>query len=91
MEGWGLNLNEMLESGLPVYATRAGAVDDLEPYFPSSLRSFPPPERIEPAPLEDLEANGYFQRFTWGAIARDYERQVAALFEEKTCRGSVGS
>lgn len=76
VEGWGLSLNEMLEAGLPVFATRAGAVDDLQPYFPSSLRPFPPPERIEPAPLEDLAANGYFERFAWSAIARDYERQA---------------
>lgn len=79
VEGWGLSLNEMLESGLPVYATEAGGVADLRPYFPRSLRPFPPPGRIEPAPPEDLEANGYFQRFGWSAIARDYERQVLAL------------
>lgn len=84
VEGWGLTLNEMLESGLPVYATGAGAVDDLRPYFPSSLRPFPPPERPEPAPLEDLDANGYFERFDWGAIARDYARQVVALLREKS-------
>ena len=79
VEGWGLTLNEMLESGLPVYATAAGAVDDLRPYFPHSLRPFPPPERIEPTALEDLEANGYLRRFNWLEIARDYERQVVAL------------
>ncbi|HJX27105.1 MAG TPA: glycosyltransferase family 4 protein [Thermoanaerobaculia bacterium] len=76
VEGWGLILNEMLESGLPVYATEAGGVTDLRPYFPRSLRPFPPPPRIEPAPLEDLRANGYFQRFDWSAITREYERQV---------------
>jgi glycosyltransferase involved in cell wall biosynthesis len=76
VEGWGLSLNEMLESGLPVYATEAGAVDDLRPCFPASLRSFPPPKIIEPAPLEDLTANGYFERFSWREIARDYERQA---------------
>jgi glycosyltransferase involved in cell wall biosynthesis len=83
VEGWGGSLNEMLESGLPVYATEAGGVTDLRPYFPSSLRPFPPPQRIAPAPLEDLEANGYFQRFDWGAIARGYERQVIALPGER--------
>lgn len=79
LEGWGMSLNEMLESGLPVYATEAGGVTDLRPYFPCSLRPFPPPHRIEPAPLEDLEANGYLERFDWSAIARDYERQVLDL------------
>ncbi len=76
VEGWGLSLNEMLESGLPVYATAAGAVDDLRPFFPSSLRPFPPPGRVEPGELEDLEANGYHERFSWARITRDYELQA---------------
>jgi glycosyltransferase involved in cell wall biosynthesis len=77
VEGWGLSLNEMLESGMPVFASEAGAVADLEPFFPQSLRSFPPPVRIEPWPLpEDLEANGYFARFDWAAIAESYEEAV---------------
>lgn len=79
VEGWGISLNEMLESGMPVFATEAGGVEDLKPYFPRSLRPFPPAEHLEPAPLEDLEANGYFERFDWRAIARDYERQVVPL------------
>jgi glycosyltransferase involved in cell wall biosynthesis len=76
VEGWGLNLAEMLESGLTVFATEAGAVADLRPYFPASLRPFPPPDRIDFAPLEDLRANGYFDRFSWPAIARSWEEQV---------------
>lgn len=79
VEGWGLSLNEMLESGLPVYATEAGGVADLRPYFPGSLRPFPPPERIPSEPLEDLEANGYFERFAWPRIAREYEQQALAF------------
>ena len=66
----------MLEAGLTVFATPAGAVDDLRPYFPASLRPFPPPRKIEPAPREDLEATRYLDRFNWAAIARDYERQA---------------
>jgi glycosyltransferase involved in cell wall biosynthesis len=77
VEGWGLSLNEMLESGLTVFATEAGAVADLRPYFPASLRPFPPPPEIEPSPLEDLAANGYYGRFSWSTIARSYEEQVA--------------
>jgi glycosyltransferase involved in cell wall biosynthesis len=83
VEGWGLTLNEMLESGLPVYATAAGAVDDLRPYFPHALRPFPPPEHVAPAAPEDLEANGYLRRFNWLEIARDYERQVMPLLGGK--------
>jgi glycosyltransferase involved in cell wall biosynthesis len=78
VEGWGLNLNEMLESGMTVFATEAGAVGDLKPFFPLSLRPFPPPAEIEPTPLEDLDATGYYRRFSWPEIARCYERQVLA-------------
>jgi glycosyltransferase involved in cell wall biosynthesis len=80
VEGWGLSLNEMLESGMPVFATEAGAVADLRPYFPVSLHSFPPPAqaRFEPVHLEDLEANGYLRRFSWTEIARRYEEDVLA-------------
>lgn len=79
LEGWGLSLNEMLEAGLPVFATEAGAVADLRPFFPRSLLPFPPPARIAPWPEpEDLEANGYLDRFNWGAIARSYEEAVLA-------------
>jgi glycosyltransferase involved in cell wall biosynthesis len=70
-EGWGLSLQEMLEAGLPVYATHVGAAVDLAPYFPRSLRPFPPPgsaARIEPGgpPRED-----YDERFSWDVIASD--------------------
>jgi glycosyltransferase involved in cell wall biosynthesis len=76
VEGWGLSLTEMLESGLTVFATEAGAVADLRPYFPASLRPFPPPAAVESAPLENLEENGYRARFSWPAIARSWEEQV---------------
>lgn len=78
VEGWGLALNEMLESGLPVYATEAGAVPDLRPFLPASLRAFPPPPRVEPAPGWDAAtARRYYEVFSWRAIAAEYERQVA--------------
>lgn len=75
-EGWGLSLQEMLESGMPVFATRAGAVADLEPYFPRSLQPFPPGERLPEGSLEDLEANGYLAALRWQKIAADYRRIV---------------
>jgi glycosyltransferase involved in cell wall biosynthesis len=80
VEGWGLSLNEMLESGLPVYATAAGAVEDLLPFFPGTLRPFPPPDHggVAPAAPVDLGANGYEARFNWDAIAGAYERQALA-------------
>lgn len=78
VEGWGLSLNEMLESGLPVFATEAGAVADLRPFFPDSLKPFPPPDRFAPPAVEDLEANGYLSRFNWDAVARGYEEALWA-------------
>lgn len=84
VEGWGLCLNEMLESGLPVFATEAGGVDDLRPYFPYTLRPFPPPERIAlPPAVEDLEANGYQGRFNWAAIAQAWEEDVLAALASR--------
>ncbi|HEV8238166.1 MAG TPA: glycosyltransferase family 4 protein [Thermoanaerobaculia bacterium] len=78
VEGWGLSLAEMLEAGLPVYAALAGAVPDLLPYFPHSLRPLPPAAASSAPLLEDLEANGYLARFDWDRIAGDYEAQVVA-------------
>ncbi|HEX7182465.1 MAG TPA: glycosyltransferase family 4 protein [Thermoanaerobaculia bacterium] len=84
VEGWGLSLTEMLESGMTVFATEAGAVADLRPWFPHSLRPFPPPTAIElPAEREDLEANGYYAQFDWRRIAEDYERQALVPERER--------
>lgn len=75
VEGWGLSLNEMLESGLTVYATTAGGVADLAPYWGDRLRPFPPPAHpAPPAPEPDLEP--YFERFSWPGIARRYEEDL---------------
>ena len=77
VEGWGLSLNEMLESGLTVYATPAGGVADLKPYWESRLRPFPPPDGPPPdSPEPDLA--GYSERFSWPEIARRYEEDVLA-------------
>lgn len=76
-EGWGLSLNEMLESGLPVFATPAGGVQDLAAYFPRQLRPFPPPPGpLEIRPLDEPAATGYFEACCWPAIAARYEREV---------------
>lgn len=77
IEGWGLSLQEMLESGLPVYASAAGAAPELEKWFPNQLRPFPPP------PAEDLPESdsgesfaAYAEHFEWRRIAGDYLRSV---------------
>ncbi len=72
-EGWGLGLQEMLESGLPVFATRAGCVTDLEPYFGSRISPFPPPAQgPEPHALGQVDWMRYEKAFNWQAIAREY-------------------
>jgi glycosyltransferase involved in cell wall biosynthesis len=76
-EGWGLSLQEMLESGMPVFATDAGCSSLLRGYFPDGLHPFPPPL--------DWNVRGwalarpkqaYWQRFSWSAIAARYERDI---------------
>jgi len=76
-EGWGVTLNEMLESGMPVYATRAGGVVDLLPFFPHALRPFPPPQGpLNLDALDDPNETGYYDRFTWEQIAEKYETDL---------------
>lgn len=75
-EGWGLSLNEMLESGLPVFATEAGGVRDLKPYFPSTLLPFPPPLDTGLTGQRETGLHRYYQHFTWAAIAERYEGDV---------------
>lgn len=75
VEGWGLSLNEMLESGLTVYATPAGGVADLKPYWGARLRPFPPPDAPE-ADTPEPDLTGYFERFSWPEIARRYEEDA---------------
>jgi len=83
VEGWALTLNEMLESGMPVYATEAGGVADLRPFFPRSLRPFPPPigaATPEATLPDDPAASVYYETFTWDAIARRYEEEILLPF-----------
>jgi glycosyltransferase involved in cell wall biosynthesis len=79
VEGWGLSLNEMLESGMTVYATDAGGATELRPYFPRQLQQFPPTleKRVEPA-LDDIEKSGYLARWNWDRIAEDYQGELVA-------------
>lgn len=77
VEGWGLSLQEMLECGLPVFATQAGAAADLGNFFPTQLRRFPPDlvtgrVSLLPDPLNP----GYLRRFDWSRIASEYLYQV---------------
>lgn len=81
VEGWGLSLNEMLESGMPVWATSAGGVEDLAPFFPRLLQPFPPPadaeQEIRRLGAGDREPEpGYDERFAWDAVAAHYEHAL---------------
>jgi glycosyltransferase involved in cell wall biosynthesis len=77
VEGWGLCLNEMLESGLTVYATAAGGVPDLMPFWGSRLLPFPPPPAEADRGRSEPDLAGYFSRFSWPAIAQRYEAAIA--------------
>jgi len=76
VEGWGLVLNEMLESGLMVYATEAGGVPELRVFFPDSLMSFPPTEEIPINFKEFIVDDEYFEHFSWAAIALGYLKLI---------------
>lgn len=86
IEGWGLSLQEMLESGLPVFATRAGAVPDLEPALGPLLRPFPPATPVPVAAQAQVDWLAYESRFNWRQIARDYEEFVAGGVSEGPVR-----
>jgi glycosyltransferase involved in cell wall biosynthesis len=76
-EGWGLCVNEMLESGLPVYATPAGAAMDLAPLAPGQLEPFPPPDDLAPGSLGGPgDLSRYHEQVTWPRIAARYEAEV---------------
>ncbi|HWS99655.1 MAG TPA: glycosyltransferase family 4 protein [Pyrinomonadaceae bacterium] len=89
-EGWGLSLNEMLESGMPVFATRAGGVADLQSFF-ETLRPFPPTAEAGLI-TEGREVSDIYQRtFNWPQVAKTYVEslsEVGWLFQdEKSAAG----
>jgi glycosyltransferase involved in cell wall biosynthesis len=78
VEGWGLVLNEMLESGLPVFATSAGGVKDLQGALGPAVQAFPPPAMfVSPPPPSAEQWARYDDRFRWKTIAARYVESVA--------------
>ena len=76
VEGWGLSLNEMLESGMLVFATIAGGVPDLQT-FCKNLLSFPPPRKFSFEIFENLQiSEHYYNSFTWNKIADKYDSEI---------------
>ncbi len=81
VEGWGLSLNEMLESGMPVFATSAGGVPDLQPFFQEKLREFPPPLELNADILtSSIFPENYYQVFSWESIAETYANSIFLPF-----------
>lgn len=71
VEGWGLGLQEMLESGLPVHAVEAGAVPDLRPWLAPLLLEFPPPDE-ESTSRPAIDWPAYEAELSWRRIASRY-------------------
>lgn len=73
VEGWGLVLNEMLESGMPIFATPVGGVPDLQPFFREMLRPFPPSlESMFNISARPENPSSYYSVFNWSQIAKLY-------------------
>lgn len=75
VEGWGLVLNEMLESGMYVFATRAGGKIDLQPFF-DTLKTFPPDPGFQPQLQNIRIAKHYYDAFNWSRIAMYYAASI---------------
>jgi len=72
VEGWGLVLNEMLESGMIVFATAAGGTKDLQPFF-ETLMLFPIPQVIPDfSPSSNQSIEQYHEIFNWDKITEIY-------------------
>jgi glycosyltransferase involved in cell wall biosynthesis len=82
VEGWGLSLNEMLESGMTVFATQAGGVADLQPFFKETLIPFPPPLQIVPDILTSSKViEDYYRAFSWERTAETYTVSIFTNLE----------
>ncbi|HBB32225.1 MAG TPA: hypothetical protein DC064_10620 [Cyanobacteria bacterium UBA9273] len=80
VEGWGLVLNEIIESGIPVFTTPAGGAMDLEPLVKGKLMPFPPPLDLTPDLLTILTnreiTDDYYRACNWQNIANKYAELV---------------
>jgi glycosyltransferase involved in cell wall biosynthesis len=85
VEGWGLTLNEMLESGMPVYAADTGGVPELKDWYPRLLGPFPPDATGATTGLGcGGESDGPSRAANWGRIAAQYERDLV----DRVARGA---
>ena len=79
IEGWGLSVNEMLESGMPLFATETGGVLDLKEFFNEQLLPSPPgPEIVSRVTGNSLISANYLNEFSWERIAAKYLQSVSS-------------
>ncbi|BAY46291.1 hypothetical protein SAMD00079811_38990 [Scytonema sp. HK-05] len=77
VEGWGLVLNEMLESGMPVFARPAGGVTDLQSVFQDQIRPFPPSlQPMTKTLISPKTPQDYYKIFSWEKIAETYINSI---------------
>ena len=87
VEGWGISLNEMIESGMPVYATEAGGVSDLRELCPGCILPFPPPAQIDVNALRAgmVVSREYYAACDWDHVAVAYERWIREAAGSRPC------
>ncbi len=77
VEGWGLCLNEMLESGMPVFATNTGGVSDLKRSLNERIFAFPPnAQSINEVTSQSTFDDTYYNYFSWDSIAKSYLEKI---------------
>nr|WP_242019901.1 glycosyltransferase family 4 protein [Nodosilinea sp. FACHB-131] len=77
VEGWGLCLNEMLESGMPVFATNTGGVPDLKQLLGEKVLAFPPnAQSINEVTSQRTFDDIYYNHFSWNSIANSYLEKI---------------
>lgn len=82
VEGRGVSLCEMLESGLPVFATQAGAMPDLALLTDGALRRFSPPDDLTAATLPAPANLGrYLEMISWDAVVARYVADLMAALQ----------
>lgn len=79
VEGWGLSMNEMLESGMPLFATETGGALDLKEFFNEALLPFPPgSDYASRVTANPVISENYLNEFSWEKIAAKYLQSVCS-------------
>jgi hypothetical protein len=69
---------------MTVYSTLEGAFVDLAPFFPETLRRFPPSTMLEPLGcVDETRMRDYYGRFSMQALAQSYEESMVAALETR--------